>query len=43
MFEVLEQMFWWALLIVSVPTLIGCVIAFPILCEAEMRKEENRK
>lgn len=43
MMEILEQVFWWAVLIVSAPCLIAAVVAFPIMAENEMYKEAQRK
>lgn len=42
MMAILEQVFWWALLIVSAPCLLAAVIAFPIMAENEMYKEAHK-
>lgn len=43
MLEILEQVFWWAVLIVSTPCLLAAVVAFPVMCEVQMYKEAAKK
>ena len=43
MFEMLEQVFWWVLLIISAPCLVAAVVAFPVMCEVQMYKEANKE
>lgn len=38
--EAIKQLLLWIVLIISVPVLVGCVVAFPIMCEVEMNKEK---
>lgn len=43
MFEMLEQLFWWLVLIVSAPSLVVAVIALFVMCDIEKYKEAKNQ
>lgn len=40
--EAIKQLLLWIALIISVPVVVSCVVAFPIMCEVEMNKEKKQ-